>query len=289
MAWRLGTWHHESLFERIEQLLALGSRLPNWSNEAGLLANPEFGQFWSLIWQLQVAEYLVTAADEVSWTTGGPDLVAVVEGDRLFVECYTHQKSHAVELFLEELLRTLGPDLRVQHDFFLKFSLPHGAEVAEFLSRAVARVADPLELSRLRAEASVSYPVVVCRPASTLTIYLEGPGQAEYDPSLMPPAAGDPGSYLRMALREAVSNKADSNELVVNRPNLLAVNYLVNTDAQLALSLCASDIHASGRDADIDALSVSVLGIEGILSRAALRLVDCPAEHPARRIAAAGP
>jgi hypothetical protein len=48
MAWRLGTWQDETLFQRIEELLSCAEALPNWEHEQPLLRSAEFGDFWSL-------------------------------------------------------------------------------------------------------------------------------------------------------------------------------------------------------------------------------------------------
>src|SRR5262252_5138239 len=93
MAWRLGTWFNESLFARLDELLANAERLQGWSGERGLLENPDFAAFWALVWQLQVAEHLCEVGSEVRWGNPGPDLSVLIDGRRLFVECYVFRKS----------------------------------------------------------------------------------------------------------------------------------------------------------------------------------------------------
>src|SRR5207244_12109657 len=59
MAWRLGTWKGKAHFERLNALLdhpgrfAACSNLPGWSSERSLLRSAEYGDNWSLVWQLQ--------------------------------------------------------------------------------------------------------------------------------------------------------------------------------------------------------------------------------------------
>ena len=78
IAWRLGTWSDESLFARLDRLLAEAKELPHWSAEASLLASADFADFWSLVWQLQVVEYLRVIGTDVRWAKSGPDLSVTV-------------------------------------------------------------------------------------------------------------------------------------------------------------------------------------------------------------------
>jgi hypothetical protein len=67
MAWRLGTWHSEHVFERVEQLLRGASALSGWSGEKGLCSDGDYGAFWSLLWQLQVAEWVTDHGLPAAW------------------------------------------------------------------------------------------------------------------------------------------------------------------------------------------------------------------------------
>ena len=161
MAWRLGTWTNESVVSRLDDLLEHGSALPNWSSERGLLESAEFGDFWSLVWQLQVAEYLAEVGEDAQWNASGPDLSATVDGRRLFVECYSYHKSFGLELFLEELLSHLGTDVHLQHDFFMPFSLPANNKRSEFLNGTLSPFSDHGSIQEFRSKALSRYPVVV--------------------------------------------------------------------------------------------------------------------------------
>ena len=96
MAWRLGTWNAEDPFANLETLLCRAEELPNWEHEAPLLNDGDYGSFWSLLWQLQVAGHLCEVGEHVRWSeaAGGPDLSVVVDGRRWYVECYNVQKSY---------------------------------------------------------------------------------------------------------------------------------------------------------------------------------------------------
>ena len=93
MSLRLSTWESESLFQRLEQLLCCAEALPNWKHEKSLLFSADFEDFWSLVWQLQVAEHLCKVGTNVSWTKSGPDLAAEIDNKCWYVECYTFHKS----------------------------------------------------------------------------------------------------------------------------------------------------------------------------------------------------
>jgi hypothetical protein len=298
MAWRLGTWRTESLFERLDALLRLSSRIPNWSNEESLLVSPDFGDFWSLVWQLQMAEYLCVQSSHVRWNKGGPDLVARV-GDRdLFVECYVYRKSFGLEECLGELLRCLGSDIRLLHDPFMPFTLPLDPDgAARFLSESLSTVADETKLTRLREAARQTYPQIVARPASSLVIFVEGEDPDRYDPRILQKVEGDPARYLEVVFRESVGNKAAKNRLVHHRPNLVAVNYLLSGEGQVALNRAQAlgqPLPRPRLEDSIDALAIAALGIDEALTMDRLHLLSVRSpDHPAHTIAqvvsAAGP
>lgn len=272
MTWRLGTWFNESLFARLNELLARAEGLPGWNRERGLLENPDFAAFWALVWQLQVAEHLCSVGSDVHWGNPGPDLSVMVGGRRLFVECYVFRKSFGVNLFLEEVLGRVGPDIKLDHDYCLPFSLPSDAATEAFLDKALRPFLDEAALVRLRAKARKQHPVVVVRPASTLVINLMGDDMEKYDPRIVPSVTGDPDAHIAVILTEAIGQKAGANQLEVHRPNLVAVNYLLSTDAQLAFNL--RGLRPVVVPESIDGFAVAPgVGIDGRLDRSQLVLV----------------
>jgi hypothetical protein len=283
MAWRLGAWSTEALFERLEALLALAESLPNWEFEQPLLEDPDFSTYWSLLWQLQVAEHLLATGENVAWARSGPDLRADVAGQRLFVECYVYRKSFGLKEFLYEVLSKLGPDIRFDYDFFLQFSLPGNAETAAFLDRTFTPFLDEAALAELRTQARIRWPVVVSRPASTLVISLDDPDDIaceRFDPTVAPQHHGDPLGYVRVALEEAIRAKASSNDLANCRPNLLAVNYLLSTDLSAADNLRAIEEVPVTLPPSLDGVAIASFGINGRLTRNDLPLLavvtPCP-------------
>ncbi len=100
---------------------------------------------------------------------------------------------------------------------------------------------------------------------------MEGPDDA-YDLTLDDRKTGDPGRYLEVIVREAIGNKQGSNLLGQHRPNLVAANYLLSTEAQAALMLRAVSGAVDLGD-NLDGFAMSGAGIDARLDRTDLALV----------------
>lgn len=276
MAWRLGTWTNDALFRRLNELLGAAEALPNWSAQASLLTSADFAEFWSLVWQLQVAEHLCGLGCSLSWRASGPDLVVEVEGEVWFVECYAYRKSYGLMLFIEDVLRQVDGSIRVGYDLCLPFSLPTNGERSGFLDSILSPFRVPGFVAGARARSAHDYPVVLCRHESGLVVYMEGSVPDRYVPGRVPSRTGDPQRYLEVALTEALSAKQNANSLATHRPNLVVANYALSIDFQLALGR-ADDLGLSppavelGRN--IDALAVARVGIDERVTPAGLRRV----------------
>ena len=285
MAWRLGTWtdEDEPLFQRLEELLCCAEALPDWKSEEPLLSNTDFGAFWSLVWQLQVAEYLCTVGSDVRWAKSGPDLSVQVGGERWFVECYTYQKSFGLLEFLNELLENIDPAVCTRYDRCLPFQLPCGTGWTEFLDEILSPFLDPAYLTNAKECAKHEYPVVLYKhPSSSLYVYVEGSDVDAYTPGIVPNVGGDSQRYLEVALKEAVGAKKDKNALKKHRPNLLAVNYLLSTDYQLARS-SRETLTLPEIEPNIDVLAVSAARIDERLNRKKLEVVRVGRTHHVNR------
>lgn len=262
MAWRLGTWTDESPFQRLEELLEHAESLTGWEHESSLISDPDFSTFWSLVWQLQVAEHLSNIGSDVRWAKSGPDLSVVVSGKLWYVECYTYQKSFGLLNFIEEVLAGIDSTIRIRYDLCLPFSLPTGEARREFLHKVLSRFLNPEYLARHKRAAEQEYPVLLYKDQdSSLHIYVEGSNVDAYIPGKIPKIVGSLGSYREVAVQEAIKNKRNSNDLANHRPNLVAVNYLLSMDYQLA----ESSLTISSRpdpDSNIDVLVVSSVGID---------------------------
>jgi hypothetical protein len=278
MAWRLGTWNSESLFVRLDELLAGAEKLPSWSAEKPLLKSPDFSCFWSLVWQLQVAEYLLEIGSGVQWaSSGGPDLSAQVESETWYVECYTYHKSFSLVLFIEELLQQVDGSIRVQYDLCMPFSLPKDRARSEFLDRTLSDFINPAYIERARSMALVQYPVVLLTECeNSLVVYMEGRDPAAYVPGIVPNRTGDSQRYLKVVLSEAIRAKQNANLLDKRHPNLVAVNFSLSADTQFALNRADGlklSIPEIQLDLSHDAVAVAVIGINERLERSRFRRI----------------
>lgn len=292
MAWRLGTWNDDALVARIDELLQYGRSLPNWQYERQRLGSGDFGAFWSLVWQLQVAEFLGVRGSQVEWLKSGPDLSVVVAGQQLFVECYVYHKAFDVELYVEELLLATGADLRVRRDSHLKFAMPQGAALTDELSRMLAPLLDEAGLAEARRQAATRYPVVLAQSADRrLSIFVEGESASAFDPAALQSNSGDPESTLAVALEETVNAKRRSNALGSHRPNLLMVNYLLSSDVQCARSYAAATAaptSVSLIDSDVEAIAYVTTGIDRRLRASDIVLAASKqSDHPFHVLAGA--
>ena len=284
MAWRLGTWSDgsEGTFARLNQLLCLAGSIPNWENEESVLGMPDYGTFWSVIWQLQVAEHLCRIGTGVRWgeASGGPDLSVEIAAERWFVECYNVQKSYGLESFLEECLSKIldGHNLYPERNSFLPFSLPRGRRVASFLDWMLEPFCDRCYLD----EARRSDVRLVYQEPGCVCVQLTDPNDYKPNPDN---ASGEPECHVRVMLEETIRYKKDKNQLGQHHPNILAVNLLL-TDSQAANSLRPNIIHEmapSVTDTHIDVLAVAPgVGIDGAVQDR-FQVVSCRSEELRRR------
>ena len=279
MAYRLGTWQNECLFQRLEALLACAEKIPKWESEKSMLSSAEFADFWSLVWQLQVAEHLCEVGADVSWAESGPDLSVKTGNECWFVECYTFRKSFGLLRFLEDLLGNIDKDICIEYNLYMPFSLPQGKDSAEFLHQVLSPFLDPTFLEKKKEEAQQQYPVVLYKQPSKnnpLVIYVEGNDEEDgYQPGIITRGVGDPESYLEVVLKEAANAKRNSNDLKNNRPNLVAANCVLSEDFQTAQrfpervrSMTLPEIAPN-----IDVLAVSSVGIDERLTKEKLSAV----------------
>ena len=207
------------------------------------------------------------------WAKSGPDLSVLVSDERWYVECYTYRKSFALLNFLEELLERIDPAIRINYNRCLPFSLPSGKARERFLHKILAPLLDPAYLAKHKKDAEQEHPVILHRDRdSSMHVYVWGSDADAYIPGRIPNVVGHPESYLETALREAVRAKRDSNDLTRHHPNLVAVNYLLSTDYQLAKSSSTTS-SLPEPDSNIDVLTVSAVGIDERLTREKLEVV----------------
>ena len=280
MSWRLGAFYNESIFQRLEQLLCCAEALNDWESERNMLTTGEFADFWSLCWQLQVAEHLCAVGTDVRWNKSGPDLSVQVGNKRWYVECYTPRKSFGLLEFIKEVLQKLDLAVETEYNLCLPFRLPQNTCRNKFLDKILNPFLDSGYLAKAKEDAKASYPVILYNepkddPDNPLYIYVDGDDGNAYAPGIVPDQVGDTKSYVELALREVVTNKRDSNALGEKHPNLLAVNFLLNMDFQVAYMLsdrlqipALPDISPN-----IDALAVSIVGIDEQLTKEKLKVI----------------
>jgi hypothetical protein len=288
MAWRLGAWRDEASFVLLERLLLHAEGLENWSSKSSMLTSSDFAEYWSLVWELQVAEFLSTVATRVEWNPkSGPDLIADILGDRLFVECYSYRKSFGLALFVEEVLARVGSDLLLDRRPFLRLSLPQNEGRQQFLHDTLSPVLDEVRLEGYRKDALTRHPVLVSKLDAALRIYVSGEHADLYDPSVLPQGGGDWQDYRNVAFGEMIRAKAASKQLKSHHPNIVFASYLASADAQLAASWGGPtpDSLDTRSIEGIDAVAVAAVGIDRLLLTSDLTLVFArTATHPAHLI-----
>ncbi|MDQ6971116.1 MAG: hypothetical protein Q9M30_00555 [Mariprofundaceae bacterium] len=270
MAWRLGTWpdNNDDLFELFDRLLGIASGLENWKKEfSNFKSSCDFAEFWSLLWQLQVAHFFMQSGD-ASWNPKGPDLAVRTGHGTFYVECYAYRKSFGVENFIEELMRKVDKNIRVEHQSNLPFALPSDNTRNQFLDELFHPYLNPEYLDNKRKEAQQSWPANLHVPvnAKNFRVYLEGPTQA-YAPGLN--ASGGPSNYRALAIKEGIESKKNSNDLVNHRPNILAINYLLSPDYQMscnALAEMGEKLPSIDFGKSLDAVLLASCGIDCKLS-----------------------
>jgi hypothetical protein len=284
MAWRLGVWEGEPQFEVLDELLAHAASLPGWDGEQSLLTSAEFGQFWGLVWQLQVARLLSECCSAVAWIGGnGPDLRATVDGHVVHVECYSHQKWLGPVGFLSDVLSRIDPAIRVEHDLWMPVRFP--GDVAAFLDAALRPFLDRRELDEAKQRAATTWPVDLALPAGTENLRLSvwGEDMSKYTPSL--DRCGAPERYLAAMLEEAAKAKAGKNRLAEFPNNVVAINSL-NEDFQASLDRHVEmglPLPQPEIPEDIHLVTFSTCGIDEPRARIRHGFAEC-AEHPGLRI-----
>lgn len=224
-----------------------------------------------------MAEYLCDIGSDVKWAPSGPDLSAQLGSETWYVECYTYRKSFGLMLFIEELLQQVDASIRVGYDLCMPFSLPRNQDCSHFLDSILSDFSNPSYIDRARFKALINYPVILLpKSENGLVIYMGGPDPGSYVPGIVPSLTGDSQTYLKVALSEAIRHKQSANSLGYRRPNLLAVNFSLSTDAQFAIN--QADYHVlpipdTQLGPNIDALAVSVIGIDERLERSELRRI----------------
>ena len=179
--------------------------------------------------------------------------------------------------FYDEILVKIDLDLKTSYDLCMPFALPKNSDRSQFLDTILSRFLDPRFLEIAKENAEKEYPVPLYRhPESSLCVYIEGPDCGAYMPGIVLNQTGSPDVYLELALKEAARAKKNSNELENYHPNLVAVNFLLSKDFQVAKHLKRSSVQPPTLPlsaGNIDALAVCAVGIDERLTREDLKVV----------------
>lgn len=208
--------------------------LPNWSasNKQSLLNTCEYAEFFSLLWELQMAKALSNSGADVEWTKEGPDLKVTCNNEKFYVECFCYRKSFPIELFIEELLRKIDCNLRIERSEYLKHGIPNkNDEVERFLHTIFKPFLNEKFLREMKEKAKRAYPIILYQGLN-FCIYLEGNNPDNYVPGIN--AQGRPEAYLDDAVSKAINAK--QQQLENYHPNILAVNFLLSPDFQTGLN-----------------------------------------------------
>jgi hypothetical protein len=292
MAWRLGTWRSESIFGRLEEMLRQAKTMPGWEGEQGMLANSQYSSFWSLVWQLQVAEWLAGLGFSPKWNNPGPDLLIEVDGHQVWLECYSTVGFCEPVEFLGEILPRIHPELKVDYspsDRSASPDVPDGA----FLETCVVTVESKLPAA-LEDRRTGTWPILLYKsPDGAISVRLYGGDIARYAPSLDRPCTVDFEGHFRRALLQAFKRKIGKNGLASNRPNVVMTNLVVNELFQVAVdpvrhlsedlsALIPSSVVTGSRD--LDAVIWTITGVDEKLTTRTSQCVWKLPDHPLRTI-----
>jgi hypothetical protein len=229
LAFRMATYSLENdiIFQRLNNLIEIAKRLDGWENElknTGLSWSYNYDEFFHFLWMLQCMEYFLDKdfAVRFSGTTKRkhPDLTVEPRNKgAFFAECYVYSKWWFKEAFLEDIVRLLHPNLRIERIYNLK-SKNKGNTINELLDD-IGNVIAQDKLEAAEKEAAVRSPYLL-KESGGIRLVLEGAG--EYQASTN--AHGDPVESANAYLNEIVKYKEKKNDLKSHRPNVLRVNGL---------------------------------------------------------------
>ena len=187
-------------------------------------------------------------------------------------------------LFLNELLGKLDSAVCTNYDLCSPFQLPQNSDRTEFLDQILAPFLDSDYLENAKnakEKAKRKYPQVLNNHRNkhrsrSLYVYVTGDDVDAYEPDIVPNNVGNAESYLQVALREAITAKQNSNDLKNHHPNLVAVNYLLSTDYQVAKSFPerVQSLTLPEIEPNIDVLAASAIGIDERLAREKLKAMS---------------
>ena len=264
LGWRLGTWKNEEAFEFFDALLANALNLPNW-NKTRISQGCEFQNFWTLLWELQVAKLFTDHQQtNVEWNKTGPDFRVHSNLGVFFIECTTHPQSFGLEEFINELIGHVHPWIKAEHTLFNSFRLPNNA-IESFLDKLFRPLLNEAFLQDMTKKAEKISPIRLHTPKSGefFFVFIENPEAENIDFDQPWRTTGSPEIFLQKIVQDVLDKKRNSNKIKFHRPNILAVNLLLG-DFQTGRSLRKLPKPNLGKE--FDAIFLATCGIDEIPS-----------------------
>jgi hypothetical protein len=282
---RLALYRNDALLNNFEELIQLASQVPGSKNEFKKWQGRPYDSYFSLLWQLQVAQFLHASGATLEWNGSGPDLKITYREREFFAECYVHNKRLGMESFIMDILSHIDGNLQLtrQHNLAHRQSLQDETCILESL---LGPLSDAGHMQSCRQKAEIERPVEVSRwPTRTsadevplMRVVLEGSG--EYIPGMN--AHGDPAKTLEAWLKESANAKKDSNNLKDHRPNVVFIQCLSIDHASAFDILNKSPIWITDvpMPNNLDMIVWSVCGIDSRLPGSHMVLSLRSADHP---------
>jgi len=128
----MATYSSESnrIFQRLNDLIEIARHLDGWQNElvnTGSTWSYNYNEFFHFLWMLQCMEYFLDDGLDVRFSnttrTKQPDLtINSGRENQFFAECYVYSKWWFKETFLEDIIRFIHPNLRIERLYNLKIT-----------------------------------------------------------------------------------------------------------------------------------------------------------------------
>jgi hypothetical protein len=181
-----------------------------------------------------------------------------------FIECTTYRKSFGLEEFIDDLLKNIHPRLRATHTPLIQFSLPKENAIEMFLDELFKPFLNPDFIQGKIVEATNLSPLILSIPEGTDNFYVFLELDSSKNTNLNQPwaTAGDADTYIQLAVKEVLNNKRDSNKLKDHHPNLLAVNFLLGVDFQLASVISHGLLPPQDFGSTYDSIFLAACGID---------------------------